>query len=485
MRSTSLPPMSSFRRVAAAVLALLGACGCSKGTVPVTPQSALEGGLADGSAGALNDSGADAAESAGAPDVTAPDAAQAELPFANLGHTEDVVRVWAGGNHVCWLLSAGVLNCTTENPANPDHQFTAEPCTLVPCNNQRLSVEGTFAVDLGAGGQIQQVVLGAAHACALLDGGRVKCWGAGGLLGLGDIETRGDQAGELGDALPFLDFGTAQPAVELAAGVHGDHTCARFADGSIRCWGSNAYGELGLGDSKSRGDEPLEMGSRLPTVNLGTGASVIAIKAGSGSTCALLDGGNIKCWGNNNFGQLGLGDGLRRGAQSGEMGDALPSVQLGAGRTAVELSAGGWHYCARLDNGSTKCWGCNTEGQLGLGDTQNRGDRPDQMGDMLPALDLGTGRQAVQLMSGGSHTCAVLNNTGLKCWGDNRHAQLGLGDLTSRGGAPNEMGDALPQVALGARQPTTVALGFDFTCALLGDSSLHCWGAWSVLPNFP
>jgi alpha-tubulin suppressor-like RCC1 family protein len=99
-----------------------------------------------------------------------------------------------------------------------------------------------------------------------------------------------------------------------------------------------------------------------------------------------MDNGRVKCWGDNSSGQLGLGDTLQRGGNTGLPIGSLPEVDLGAGRTVVELRCGGEHSCARLDNGDIKCWGRNGSGQLGLGNVTDRGNVPNQMGDALPAV---------------------------------------------------------------------------------------------------
>ena len=99
------------------------------------------------------------------------------------------------------------------------------------------------------------------------------------------------------------------------------------------------------------------------------------------------------------------------------MGDSLPTVALGTGRTAVAITAGNYHTCALLDDGSVKCWGYNDYGQLGLGDTADRGVGAGEMGDSLPAVALGTGRTAVAITSGSYHTCALLDDASVKCWG--------------------------------------------------------------------
>ena len=155
-------------------------------------------------------------------------------------------------------------------------------------------------------------------------------------------------------------------------------------DLSVRCWG--AGGALGLGDTITRGDHPGEMGANLPPVDLGGPAELLYTR--NGGACVRLVGGALKCWGLNNVGQLGLGDVDRRGDEPGEMGDALPPVELGAGRTALEVAGRSLSTCARLDDGTVKCWGYNSSGQLGQGDTEHRGDHPGEMGDALPPIAL-------------------------------------------------------------------------------------------------
>ena len=204
---------------------------------------------------------------------------------------------------------------------------------------------------------VVQVAAGLTHTCVLLDDGRVKCWGSGRSLGLGTTNHRGDNAGEMGDNLPAVDLGAGAVPVAIVAGWY--HTCALLDDGRVKCWGENFYGQLGLGDTLHRGDGPGEMGDALPAVDLGQGNTAVAISSGGHHTCALLGDGHVKCWGRNFVGQLGLGDPSDRGDGPNEMGDNLPAVDLGASHTAVEISAGWVETCARLENGAVKCWGHN------------------------------------------------------------------------------------------------------------------------------
>lgn len=321
------------------------------------------------------------------------------------------------------------------------------------------------------------VTTATAHSCALLSGGRVKCWGQNseGELGLGDVQTRGDQPNQMGKDLPAVDLGTGVTATALAGGFFS--TCALLSDGHIKCWGFNNAGQLGLGDTKDRGSTLEEMGDNLPVVNLGVGATALTLAAGGGHNCVLLSDGGIKCWGRNESGELGLGDIESRGAQLGDMGDNLPVVNLGNGVKVTTLALGFRHSCALLSDGRIKCWGENAQGQLGLGDAQNRGDEAGDMGDNLPAVNLGTGATAVGLAARGNSTCALLSDGRVKCWGRNVYGELGLGDTKFRGADPSDMGDNLPAVDLGTGA-TAVALsvGNVFSCALLSDGRVKCWG---------
>jgi cysteine-rich repeat protein len=320
------------------------------------------------------------------------------------------------------------------------------------------------------------IACGHQYACALGANGVVKCWGynVDGQLGIGTTDPRGDQPNELGSRLPAVDLGTRAPVRSISADAA---ACARFADGSAKCWGSNVDGELGLGDNDNRGDDPNEMGDQLATIQLGTDLRVEALAGGSNGNCAVLTGGRVKCWGRNTYGELGLGDTTTRGEQPGQMGDALPAIDLGSGRTVQSVSVGGAFACALLDDASVKCWGKNSYGQLGQGDLESRGDQPGEMGDALPPVDFGTGRSARALAASTYHVCALLDDSSVKCWGYNGQGQLGIGSGRSRGGEPDQMGDALLPVELGSgRQPVELAGGSEFTCVRFDDGAVKCWG---------
>lgn len=318
---------------------------------------------------------------------------------------------------------------------------------------------------------------GEAFMCIKSHAGHVKCWGKNndGQLGNGTTQDVGNNVGDMGDSLLPVDLGTGRTVKDLAAGRFS--SCAILDDNSLKCWGDNGYGQLGLGNTQNRGDDANEMGDNLPAVSLGTGVVPAKVKVGENFSCILTTNGRVKCWGAADLGAIGTGVGGYIGIHPSHMGDNLQYADLGTGRTAKSISLGSSHACAILDNNKLKCWGFNSNGGLGLGDTTNRGASPNQMGDNLPYVDLGTGRTVKSVVGAAQSTCAILDDNSLKCWGDNSFGQLGLGDTNHRGDGANEMGDNLPAVNLGTgRYPVKIASnGYNF-CAVLDNQSLKCWG---------
>lgn len=385
----------------------------------------------------------------------------------------NITQVVTGYGHTCALLNNGQVKCWGENSfgqlglGDTEHR-----------GDQPDEMGGNLpAVDLGSGRYAVEIAASSQTTCARLDNNQVKCWGDNdsGQLGLGDTEHRGDQLNEMGDNLPAINLGTGRSAIQIVAGT--DNICAVLDNNQVKCWGANGPGNLGLGDINNRGDQPNEMGDNLPTVDLGTGRSALKISLGGYHPCALLDNGQVKCWGWNIWGQLGLGDTINRGDQSSTMGDYLLALDFGTGRSAVEIKASEHDTCARLDNGQVKCWGYNGDGRLGLGDTNDRGDQTNEMGDNLPAINLGTGRSATSLAMGGARICTRLDNNQLKCWGQNGTGNLGLGDTDFRGDQLSDMGDNLPAINLGTgRTASEISVGTYHSCALLDNAQVKCWG---------
>jgi len=365
----------------------------------------------------------------------------ANLPAVDLGPGRTAVEVGAGNGTTCARLDNGSVKCWGSNTGGR----LGIGDTADRGDNPAEMGANLPAVNLGPGRSAVELAVGLGFACARLDDGSVKCWGSGAQLGLGDNQDRGGQPSHMGANLPALDFGPGRSAVQLACG--GSHSCARLDDGTIKCWGDNTFGKLGLGDSAQRGAAPGQMGANLPAVNLGTGVSAVRAGIGFAHSCAIVTGNALKCWGSNG-GNLGIGAGGNRGDDPFELGDNLPFVDLGPGRSAEQVVGGFSWTCARMDDGRVKCFGSNGQGQLGLGDTLTRGGVAGQMGANLPAIDFGAGRTARTITAGSNHGCALLDNGAIKCWGGGANGSLGLGDTLARGDSPGEMGDNLPAVPL-------------------------------------
>ena len=266
-------------------------------------------------------------------------------------------------------------------------------------------------------------------------------------MGQGARGNIGAMANEMGANLRAIALGSGR-TVRTAVGGEG-HTCALLDDASIKCWGRGNFGQLGQGATEHRGDAASEMGANLSAIALGTDRSGVAVAAGGSHSCALLDNYSLKCWGLGSHGQLGQGHSLNIGDASGEMADSLGAIALGAGRTVRVVAAGALHTCALLDDRSVKCWGRGVQGQLGLGGSDDWGDNASEMGDNLRAVALGVGRRARAIAAGNAHSCALLDDASVKCWGEGARGQLGQGNGNNIGDEGGEMGDSLGAIALG------------------------------------
>jgi alpha-tubulin suppressor-like RCC1 family protein len=323
-----------------------------------------------------------------------------------------------------------------------------------------------------------QLDAGQYHTCAVRPGGHLICWGynGDGELGYGNRNNVGDT--DTPASVGPLDFG-GQAVTAVSAG--NNHTCALLADGTVHCWGFNADGQLGYGNTNS----VLSAASAGP-VNLGTGRSAVAITAGGSHTCAILDTGDVLCWGFGFDGQLGYDS--RQNVGDGAAPVPPPPVDLG-GQKAVAISGGTQHTCAILAGGTVRCWGFGVKGQLGYGDPNNRGDGVcvantdpslppicDASANTGQPVFLGNGRTAVAISAGGLHTCAILDNGSVLCWGDGANGQLGYGNANNLGDT-QQPGVSGQVVDLGpGRTAKAITAGDDHTCAILDDGSVECWG---------
>ena len=331
----------------------------------------------------------------------------------------------------------------------------------------------TEPIDFGHDFEPKHVECGGWHCCTVSTGYQSKCWGWNGFgqLGQGDSNSRGDEDSEMGDNLKIIDLGSEFYVDHLSCGWA--HTCALSINHSIKCFGANSAGQLGYGHSMSIGDGPGEMGDDLKIVDLGTDFEPIQVECGFASSCALSTEYRMKCWGLNTDGQLGQGDTIYSiGSSTNTMGDNLTNIDLGTDFNVTEIRCGSAHVCALSIDATIKCFGLNIEGQLGLGDNLTRGFSPDDMGDNLFPVDLGIDFQPQMLGIGGWHSFAVSINGTMKAWGFGGYGNLGYGDYWWRGDHVYEMGDYLPIIDVGSNL-TVISVShspFSFhTCAFLED----------------
>jgi VCBS repeat-containing protein len=390
--------------------------------------------------------------------------ANAEQMFSR-AHSPLSERVDTGDNYNCKILGDGAVRCWG---LNTNGQLGYGHTEDVGDNETPGSLE---TVDLGAGRTAVAISAGRSHTCAILDNGAVRCWGANeaGQLGLGNTTQIGDN--EVPAAASTVDLGLGRTAIAIAAGY--SHTCAVLDNGTVRCWGSGESGRLGYGNTTSIGDN--ESPGSVAPVNLGLGRTAVAISTGYNYSCAILDDGSVRCWGANEFGQLGYGNKTTIG--DNEAPGSVSPVDLGAGRTAVSIAAGNIFTCAVLDNGTVRCWGNSFSGQLGYGNTNTIGDN-ETPGSVGP-VDIGGGRNAVTIATGGSHACALLDNGSVRCWGSGVSGRLGAGNTNTIG--DNETPGSVPPLDLGAgRNAVAVKVGAGHSCATLDNGTVRCWGLGSV-----
>eukprot|EP01083_Nonionella_stella_P068137 180704_1 len=314
----------------------------------------------------------------------------------------------------------------------------------IGCSSSQMG-NNLLETDLGSGFMATQIMGGRYHACALSTANAVKCFGRNtfGQLGLGDTSDRGDGANEMGDKLPEIDFGTN--FVPTAIMVRGEVSCAISAENKVKCFGRNDLGQLGQGDTEHRGDGANEMGDNLPEIDFGTDFIPMQMTGGRNHICALSTTNTVKCFGENNYGQLGYGNTNSRADPSN-----VPEIDFGSNFVPAQISSKRYHTCALSTTKGVKCFGRNDVGQLGQGDTTHRGDNANEMGDNLPTIDLGTDFTPMQVIVGGYHTCTISTTKQIKCFGENNYGTLGLGDTVVRGNKANQMGDNLPTIDLGA-----------------------------------
>lgn len=274
--------------------------------------------------------------------------------------------------------------------------------------------------------------LGLAHGCGVTTTARLYCWGSNefGQVGLGSL---------IYPEAPPTAIQIASPVESVAAGL--SHTCAMLANGEPLCWGSNDEGALGRGSNGSVQIEPR------PVAVVGDATK---ISTGKRHACAIEANGELYCWGRNDQGQLGLGF---------LGGDVASPKRVGGLGQLTTVAAGDTHTCVLDVDGRVWCWGGNSAGQLGIGSVGVPSDDPVE----LTALP-----NAVQLDVGENHACIVSETFTVYCWGANDRLQI-RAPAVSAIASPVEIG-MLANV-------TRVGVGGRHTCAFVNTVGPYCWGS--------
>ena len=307
------------------------------------------------------------------------------LTAVGLDSARTAVSISSGEDHTCSILDNGEIQCWGRNNFGQLGDGT--------------NTHSSTPVEVSMGEVPVQLSAGDWHTCAIMDDASLKCWGRNNFGQLGD-GTNTDSSTPVSVNLPGEKF--------LAVSAGSNHTCAVSNNWAVSCWGSNQKGQLGIGTTVS---------SNTPST-VTVGGSAVAVSAGGSHTCAILDGtsgGDVKCWGDNTFGQLGDGT-------TNQQNDASTVTSSVTG--AITIDVGRSHTCIVDSSDSVHCWGGSNKGQVGDGSTSSEISSP-------TAITLGQNLGAISVASGKSYTCVVGSNDLPRCWG-------GVGSDAPLGDEPTE-----------------------------------------------
>ncbi|MBI4897804.1 MAG: hypothetical protein HY827_05495 [Actinobacteria bacterium] len=298
-------------------------------------------------------------------------------------------QLTAGFGHTCVTADTGTAMCFGENAYGE----------LGTTNNNTTSNPNPAPAPISMGATATAVTAGIDHTCAVVGSGEVKCFGDNFYGQLGSVVNVGTT-----DPNPTpMSVTLGAPVTQLVLGRF--HSCARLADGSVKCFGRNKLGQLGNA-TNSGTDSPNAAG-----LIVSPGAPVSQLAAANLTTCALLNTGVVKCFGSNGSGQFGDGT-------SNSIANPTPST-MSLGAAATEIAVGGYHVCALMGSGEVKCAGDNYYGQLG-----NAANHGTTTPNTTP-LTVDLGGSAVHIAAGEYHTCALMSDGAVKCFGRNGSGELG------------------------------------------------------------
>lgn len=324
-------------------------------------------------------------------------------PAAPSGFLHGAVEVGTGFSHTCIRTPAGNVTCWGNG---------LDPVSGAPIQRTEPFPIPDPTHPSGLLSDVESLASGRNFLCAVLTDGTAKCWGA--------IPNGGTNPAPHALPTPLLASDTPPTPlggiVQIAAGNM--HLCALMQDGTARCLGVNTHGQLGVDPATTPfgtgagSSLPVIVGDATPLGN------ITQLAAAQDHTCALLDDRTAKCWGQNNHGNLGDGT-------------IVPShvpVEVVGLQGAIHLSAGMVnHTCATLDDGTAKCWGNNGNGKLGVGPVGSRSSTAlpvlDDAGQPLVGI--------LRVEAGNAHTCVALQANEVLCWGRNNNGQIGDGTTTT------------------------------------------------------
>ena len=353
----------------------------------------------------------------------------------------DVAAVYGGSSneHTCALTSTQGLGCWGDN--------------LHGRLGDGTSIDRLFPVKVqGLDSGVTDAALGEAHTCAVVNDS-VQCWGS-------------NSKGQLGVAPSSLSksktpisvnldniVGPGSVTIESIAASFGS-TCALTAGGSVICWGTSRDGILGDNDTAT----PATAVAKLPAeATVLSSDNVVAIEMGYRHACALLDSTEVKCWGFNMQGQVGNGYQSRAEGIPAYVTDGTANIT-----GVIEIATGITHTCAITDTDDIKCWGSNSKKQLGY--TANALSSIAQNVENLP-----TDTVPVKIATGNRHSCALMDNGDVYCWGDNTYGQLG--NSTVAIGSYSQTPVKVDNVS----RAGALMVGEEHTCAEIR-SGMACWG---------
>ncbi|MGH7270876.1 MAG: RCC1 domain-containing protein, partial [Polyangiaceae bacterium] len=332
------------------------------------------------------------------------------------------------GTNVSCLVSGGVAKCWGSNSTGMLGDGTTTDRS-----------RPTAVVGLGP---VTFVSPRQSYTCALLASGAIDCWGSGSHGSLGDGTTSDS-------ATPVGVLGITS-AVGLATGPVGSHSCAILVNSEVSCWGLDSSYQLVSGDLRA-------VDATQPVVGELTGAMKVVV--GSDHTCGLRPDGFVLCGGGNGHSETGGGI----GATGSNFAGAHLEPYLGS---SVDIAAGYNYTCVVLTDGTAECWGDDSYSELGDGRLVGSADGGGIAPQAWPTQVVGLSN-AVKIVAGVMHTCALLADGTVSCWGTNAYGQIGDGRIGERVG---------PTPVVGLSGVKQIAVGWMHTCALLEDESVECWG---------